>query len=76
MGCSISCAYFERFSFLEWVVKSKSQLQSVLHYRNVFFVFVAEGVDSVYHAAAYYGAGVGGLLPPEKTEGTVTVITF
>lgn len=33
MGCSISCAIFEKFStFLQWVVKEKAGLSTLEHY--------------------------------------------
>lgn len=38
MGCSQSCYYFETFStFIEWVVKSKSNSDNVDHYLDDFF---------------------------------------
>ncbi|CAH2246617.1 PREDICTED: uncharacterized protein LOC100494000, partial [Pelobates cultripes] len=37
MGCSISCAYFEKFStFLEWVVRRESAGGTVVHYLDDF----------------------------------------
>ena len=37
MGCSMSCAAFEKFStFLEWAVKYRSGLDSVVHYLDDF----------------------------------------
>jgi len=37
MGCSISCALFEKFStFLHWVVEKKSGLSTLDHYLDNF----------------------------------------
>ncbi|VDI42631.1 Hypothetical predicted protein [Mytilus galloprovincialis] len=38
MGCSISCAIFEKFStFLHWVLKSKSGSNNIDHYLDDFY---------------------------------------
>lgn len=38
-GCSISCSTFEKFSsFLEWLLKQKSGLQSIVHYLDDFLL--------------------------------------
>lgn len=37
MGCSISCALFEQFSsFMEWVVRDVSGVNSIIHYMDDF----------------------------------------
>lgn len=37
MGCSVSCAAFERFStFLEWALQHHTGLMDIVHYMNDF----------------------------------------
>lgn len=80
MGCSVSCAYFEKFSsFLEWVVRRESQVQSVLHYLDDFLFVGPRGsrVCSVLlRTMERISLGFGVPLAPDKTEGPVTVIRF
>ena len=49
VGCSMSCAAFERFStFLEWAVKERSGRASVVHYLNDFLFAGPDGSPVCY----------------------------
>lgn len=80
MGCSISCAIFEQFSsFVEWVVRDVSGVNSIIHYLDDFLcIGPAESricavlLATLEHIADRFGIP----LAPEKTEGPCTVITF
>lgn len=80
MGCSISCALFEKFStFLEWVVRSESGIPSILHYLDDF-LFVGppksyaclNALRTMERMSLHFGVP----LAPEKTEGPATVVKF
>jgi hypothetical protein len=46
MGCSLSCATFERFStFLHWVVKNKSGSKNIDHYLDDFLFGGEKGTN-------------------------------
>lgn len=80
MGCSISCAFFEKFSsFLEWVVRDVSGIQSVIHYLDDFLCVGPAGsnvcavlLGTLQHIADRFGVP----LAPEKTEGPTSTIVF
>ncbi|XP_053105446.1 uncharacterized protein LOC128324664 isoform X1 [Hemicordylus capensis] len=80
MGCSISCSAFERFSsFLEWAVRERAGLTSVVHYLDDF-LFCCPGplstckylMDTFHELAKELGVP----LAPEKTEGPTTRLAF
>ncbi|XP_061466237.1 uncharacterized protein LOC133377049 [Rhineura floridana] len=80
MGCSISCSVFERFSsFLEWAVKRRAGLQSVVHYLDDY-LFAGPADSGTCRAFMAHFAGLAGELgvplAAEKTEGPSTAITF
>lgn len=80
MGCSISCSYFEVFStFLEWVVRQETQVDSILHYLDDF-LFVGPRDSRVcsllLRAMERVSAVFGVPLAPEKTEGPTTELKF
>lgn len=80
MGCSISCALFETFSsFVEWVVREVSGLNSVIHYLDDFLCIgpsdsnaCAVLLGTLQHVAARFGIP----LAPEKTVGPTTELFF
>ena len=80
MGCSIFCALFEQFSsFLEWVVRDVSGVNSVTQYLDDFLCvgtagsrFCAVWLATLEHIAEQFGVP----LAPEKTEGPRLVIQF
>lgn len=80
MGCSVSCAFFERFSsFLEWVVRQESRVSSVLHYLDDFLFLGPAGSRVcliLLRAMERISADFGVPLALDKTEGPVTVIKF
>lgn len=46
MGCAISCSLFEKFStFLHWVVKTESNLDTLDHYLDDF-IFAGDGLTN------------------------------
>lgn len=56
MGCSILCAYFEKFStFLEWVVKREAGWASALHFLDDFLFIGPTG--SNIRSVLLHGAG-------------------
>ncbi|XP_072254328.1 uncharacterized protein, partial [Pyxicephalus adspersus] len=80
MGCSVSCALFEKFStFLEWVVRTVAEVDSVIHYLDDFLLIgpAESGVCRVLLATLQHVAETFGVpLAGEKTEGPTTVLTF
>lgn len=80
MGCSISCAIFEQFSsFLEWVVRDISGVNSIIHYLDDFLCIgpASSRICSVLLATLQHIADRFGIpLANEKTEGPCKVITF
>lgn len=80
MGCSISCALFEAFSsFLEWVVRDVSGINSMVHYLDDFLCVGPPGsnicavlLGTLQHIAERFGVP----LAPEKTEGPKSSIVF
>lgn len=80
MGCSISCALFETFSsFVEWVVRDVSGLNSVIHYLDDFLCVgpPASKTCALLLATLQHMAGTFGIpLARDKTEGPTTVLSF
>lgn len=79
MGCSISCALFEKFSsFVEWVVQDVSVVNSIICYFDDFLCVGPSSSEicgvllaTLEHIAARFGIP----LAPE-TEGPTTMISF
>ncbi|XP_077342712.1 uncharacterized protein LOC143987679 [Lithobates pipiens] len=80
MGCSISCALFERFSsFVEWVVRDVAGVNSAIHYLDDFLCVgpASSALCAVLLTTLEWVAEVFGIpLAPEKTERPTTVISF
>ncbi|XP_061485677.1 uncharacterized protein LOC133386068 [Rhineura floridana] len=80
MGCSISCALFERFStFLEWAIKRRTGMDSVVHYLDDFLFVGGAGTGECLHLMAQFQdltEELGVPLAMEKTEGPAPVLTF
>ncbi|XP_054843457.1 uncharacterized protein LOC129335043 [Eublepharis macularius] len=80
MGCSISCASFERFSsFLEWALKHRLRCFDACHYLDDYLFVGPEGSGQCARLLAGFIAlaeELGVPLAHEKTEGPVTVLTF
>ncbi|XP_077309137.1 uncharacterized protein LOC143928250 [Lithobates pipiens] len=80
MGCSVSCSVFEQFSsFLEWVVRDVSGIESIIHYLDDFLCIGphASAVCAILLSTLQHIAGVFGVpLAAEKTEGPVGVLSF
>lgn len=80
MGCSISCTMFEVFSsFLEWVVREVSGLESMIHYLDDFLCIgppsssvCAILLSTLQHIAERFGVP----LAADKIEGPTTEISF
>lgn len=79
MGCSISCAHFERFStFLEYCCRKISGSCRILHYLDDFF-FVGESradCESILRHFLAICERFGVPIAQEKTMGPTQVITF
>ncbi|XP_030834399.1 uncharacterized protein LOC115921248 [Strongylocentrotus purpuratus] len=79
MGCSVSCAVFERFSsFLQACCRRIASSQGILHYLDDFF-FVGRAADECAHLMRCSRAmcdRFGIPIADEKTEGPVQVITY
>lgn len=80
MGCSISCAAFEKFStFLEWVFCQRANTRNVVHYLDDFLFAGRQGTGqcqfymNTFHDLA---AELGVPLAVEKTEGPVAELSF
>lgn len=80
MGCAISCSLFEKFStFLHWVVKSKSGLDTLDHYLDDFIFAGAEGTNNCQLLMDTYfdiSSDLGVPIAKNKTLGPTTFITF
>ncbi|XP_054843036.1 uncharacterized protein LOC129334764 isoform X1 [Eublepharis macularius] len=80
MGCSVSCAAFERFSsFLEWELRRRAGSRDSAHYLDDFLFVGRAGssecarlLDTFLRLAEELGVP----LAHEKTEGPSTVLTF
>lgn len=80
MGCSASCAIFEKFScFLEWVVKFKSGKNSIEHYLDDFLLAGAGGSGECLQLMEHFRlicGDIGVPLAEEKTSGPSCIMTF
>ncbi|CAN2388332.1 RNA-mediated [Pristimantis euphronides] len=80
MGCSISCRYFETFStFLEWVVRMRSGVSSVIHYLDDFLFVGPAGSGQCSHLLQVFkevAVAFGVPIAEEKSEGPVTKLSF
>lgn len=79
MGCSISCALWEKFAhFIQWVVQVKTGLSSLNHYLDDFFFAVADAktcgllMNSFQNTCNYFSIP----LVDDKTMGPCTKILF
>ena len=79
MGCSVSCAVFERFStFLQACCTRVAGTQNILHYLDDFF-FVGQSAAECEHMMRCFMAiceRFGVPIAHDKTEGPVNVITY
>ncbi len=74
MGCSMSCALFEKFStFLEFRVKFVAQSSLVTHYLDDFLFIGSSALLDTFTALC---EELKVPLAHEKTEGPTQVITF
>lgn len=80
MGCSVSCAYFEKFStFLKWAFRKRSGHHWALHYLYDFLFLGAPGTDDCGKALQCFQELMGILgvpLAQAKTCGPATTIEF
>ncbi|KAM3916024.1 uncharacterized protein RB166_015396 [Leptodactylus fuscus] len=80
MGCSLSCAYFEKFSsFLEWVVKDVSGCLSIVHYLDDFLCVGPQSSTTcslLLRTMERVASDFGVPLAADKTEGPTTVLNF
>lgn len=80
MGCSISCALFEKFAtFLQWALQKKSGLNTVDHYLDDFIFLGRPGTDECSLLMKEFDnlcASLGVPLAVEKEEGPVTKLIY
>lgn len=80
MGCSISCAAFEKFStFLEWIVRIKCNSTSIEHYLDDFLFGGRANDNACIEAMNIFDSvcqDLGVPVADEKTEGPVTCLVF
>lgn len=80
MGCSLSCAIFEKFStFLEWATVENSGLDTLSHYLDDFIFAGSKGSGNCYNLMSSFQSiciEIGVPLAVEKTQGLVTSLTF
>lgn len=80
MGCSVSCAAFEKFSsFLEWALRQRMGALDSAHYLDDFLVAGPDGSPQCARMLQDFvelAADVGFPLAHEKTEGPAQVLTF
>ena len=80
MGCSLSCATFEKFStFLDWLVNSKVDRKLLCHYVDDFFTTGRAGcnqcqlvLDTLLQVCLHLNVPIA----EEKTEGPSTTMCF
>ena len=72
MGCSVSCATFERFStFLHWVIKNKSGSKNIDHYLDDFSFGGEKGTNECKNLILQFEkkcSEIGVPIANEKTE--------
>lgn len=80
MGCSISCAIFEKFStFLQWVVKEKAGLSTLEHYLDDFIFAGRKQTGECRTLMEIFKQTCdefGIPLADDKTQGPVTSLIF
>ena len=80
MGCAISCSLFEKFAtFLQWVVKSKSGLDTLDHYLDDFIFAGAASSNNckiLMDTFKEVSQELGVPLAENKTVGPTTAMTF
>ena len=79
MGCSISCALFERFSsFLEYCCRKSANTDGILHYLDDFFFAGTSRGECAGIMRHFFDIcdKFGVPIAAEKTEGPVSVLTF
>jgi hypothetical protein len=76
MGCSISCALFEKFvTFLQWALQKKSGLNTIDHYLDDFIFLGRPGTDECSLLRKEFDnlcTSLGVPLAVKKEEGPVT----
>lgn len=80
MGCSLSCAMFEKFAtFLHKIVVNRSGLDTIDHYLDDFFFAGEKGSENceiLMESFRKLCSQLGVPLAEDKTIGPVTLITF
>ena len=80
MGCSISCALFEKFStFLHWALEQKSQMTDLIHYLDDFLFAGKQNTHNCQQIMNHFESlcqELGVPLSREKTEGPTTCLSF
>lgn len=80
MGCSVSCNLFEKFStFVEWVVKLRSGLQSMDHYLDDFIFMgskYSNDCSTLMNTFMDVSQELGIPIAHDKTVGPSSVLTF
>lgn len=78
-GCAISCSLFEKFAnFLEWELKRRSNVNSMVHYLDDFLI-AAPDLDKCVNFINCYKSlcdELGVPLAEEKTLGPATTLNF
>lgn len=79
MGCSISCATFEKFSsFLEWEIRQRSGSQSIDHYLDdfIFMVLSKARCKGIMNQFSLLCKKVSIPVAHEKTVGPVNCLIY
>lgn len=80
MGCAISCALFEKFSsFIHWVVKNETQLDTLDHYLDDFIFAGGISSNDCYILMTKFlevAQEMGVPIAENKTVGPTTVLEF
>ena len=80
MGCSASCALFEKCStFLEWAIKFKSGKRSVEHFLDDFLLAGKAGTGDCWQLMDHFRIfceDLGVPLAEDKTIGPSSILTF
>jgi hypothetical protein len=80
MGCSVSCATFERFStFLHWVIENKSGSKNIDNYLDDFLFGGEKGTNKCKNLMLQFEkmcSEIGIPIANEKTEGPSTIIEY
>jgi hypothetical protein len=80
MGCSVSCATFERFStFLHWVIENKSGSKNIDHYLDDYLFSGKKNTNEWKNLMLQFEKICNEIGVPkanEKTEGLSTIIEY